>query len=105
MCARRSNSQPQTSPQPRRRNFRDASRVNGGDSAALKLVLDRGIPTGVASPFRQLGYECLHVSEEGMQQAEDEDILAFARERDSIAITLDADFHALVAVRHLVGPD
>ena len=39
-----------------------------------------------------------------MQTAEDEDILALAVERGAVVITLDADFHALVAVRRLRGP-
>ena len=39
-----------------------------------------------------------------MQRAEDEDILSLAQERGWVVITLDADFHALVAVRSLAGP-
>ncbi len=39
-----------------------------------------------------------------MQRAEDEEILALARERDYVLLTLDADFHALVAVGGLVKP-
>jgi predicted nuclease of predicted toxin-antitoxin system len=54
--------------------------------------------------FRQLGYDCRHVSELGMQKARDEDILSFAQDRGYTVITLDADFHALVAVRGLIGP-
>jgi predicted nuclease of predicted toxin-antitoxin system len=39
-----------------------------------------------------------------MQKAEDEDILVLASQRAAVVITLDADFHALVAVRGLRGP-
>jgi predicted nuclease of predicted toxin-antitoxin system len=78
--------------------------VSEPDSVPLKLLLDQGIPADAALLFRELGYECWHVSEFGMQQAEDEDILSFARGRDCVVITLDADFHALVAVRGLHGP-
>jgi predicted nuclease of predicted toxin-antitoxin system len=54
--------------------------------------------------FAKLGYQCWHASELGMQRAEDEDILAFARDRGCVVITLDADFHALVAVGGLRSP-
>lgn len=39
-----------------------------------------------------------------MQQAADEEILARAARDGSVIITLDADFHALVAIRGLRGP-
>jgi predicted nuclease of predicted toxin-antitoxin system len=39
-----------------------------------------------------------------MQKAEDEDSLSFAREHGCVVVTLDADFHALVALRALLGP-
>jgi predicted nuclease of predicted toxin-antitoxin system len=39
-----------------------------------------------------------------MQRSDDEDILAVASERGYVAITLDADFHALVAVRGRYAP-
>lgn len=71
---------------------------------ALKLLLDQGIPVDSAPLFRGLGYECWHVSELGMQRADDEDILALAIERGAILITLDSDFHALVAIRAMTAP-
>ena len=74
------------------------------DNAGLKLVLDQGVPADAATLFRQLGYECLHVSEAGMSRAGDEEILAFAAERGAVVVTLDADFHALVAVKKSTGP-
>lgn len=70
----------------------------------MKLLLDQGVPAEAAVLFRQHGFECWHVSEFGMQKAEDEAILSFAAEKACVVITLDADFHALVAVRGLQGP-
>jgi predicted nuclease of predicted toxin-antitoxin system len=78
--------------------------VSGFDLAAIKLLLDQGIPADAALMFRQLGYECRHVSEIGMQKAEDEEILSFAREQGCVVITLDADFHALIAVGGMTTP-
>jgi predicted nuclease of predicted toxin-antitoxin system len=39
-----------------------------------------------------------------MKQADDEEILAFARENGWVIVTLDADFHAVLAVRGLSSP-
>jgi len=39
-----------------------------------------------------------------MQRAEDEEILAFARDQGCVVITLDADFHTFVAVWGLSAP-
>jgi hypothetical protein len=36
--------------------------VSQSDLAAIKLLLDQGIPADAASMFRQLGYERRHVS-------------------------------------------
>ncbi len=63
-----------------------------------------GNAVDAAQLFRRLGYECLHVSELGMQRAEDEEILAFARDQGCVVITLDADFHTFVAVWGLSAP-
>lgn len=62
------------------------------DLAVMKLLLDQGMPADAASMFRQLGIECRHVSEMGMQKAEDEEILSCARDEGCVVITLDADF-------------
>ena len=70
----------------------------------MKLLLDQGIPTDCAHLFQLLGYACHHVSQFGMQKARDEEILARAAADGSVIITLDADFHMLVAVRGLSGP-
>lgn len=70
----------------------------------MKLLLDQGVPSDAAPMFRQLGFDCQHVSEIGMQKADDEEILSYARDLGSVVITLDADFHALVAVRGLSAP-
>jgi predicted nuclease of predicted toxin-antitoxin system len=45
-----------------------------------------------------MGLDCLHVGEIGMGTATDAEILAYARDQDAIAVTLDADFHTILAV-------
>lgn len=66
---------------------------------SIRLLIDQGVPAGAALIFRELGYDCHHVSELGMQKAADHEILALARTGEYTLITLDADFHALVAVQ------
>jgi predicted nuclease of predicted toxin-antitoxin system len=62
------------------------------------LLLDQGVPRDAAGRLRDLGYECIHVGEVGMSTAPDEEILRLALEKNAIIVTLDADFHAILAV-------
>jgi predicted nuclease of predicted toxin-antitoxin system len=50
------------------------------------------------------GFEAIHVAEVGMASARDSDILAFARESGRTVVTLDADFHALLAGSGAAAP-
>jgi len=74
------------------------------DAHTVRLVLDQGIPRDAAEVLRALNYECVHVGEVGMWCAADEEILAFAAERKAIIVTLDADFHTMLAVSGSSGP-
>jgi len=51
-----------------------------------------------AEILRRIGWDAMHVSEIGMQKAEDIAILEFARQDDRVCITLDHDFHAHLAM-------
>ncbi len=70
----------------------------------MRLVLDQGIPHDAAALLRSLGHDCVHVSEIGMSKASDEEILAFSLGRNAVVVTLDADFHAILAVSGAQGP-
>ena len=70
----------------------------------LIFVLDQGVPRDAAALLRGLGYECLHTGEVEMSTAADEAILAFALAKNAVVVTLDADFHAILAVSGSVGP-
>lgn len=52
----------------------------------------------------QVGWDVTHVSEIGMSRAEDVDILQRARSEQRVCVTLDADFHALLATSGERGP-
>ncbi len=52
----------------------------------------------------QGGWDVVHVSEIGMSRADDVDILERARAEARICVTLDADFHSLLAIGGVRGP-
>ena len=70
----------------------------------MRLVLDQVVPHDAAALPRSLGYDCMHVGEIGMSKAADEEILAFSLGRNAVVVTLDADFHAILAVSGAQGP-
>ena len=70
----------------------------------MKLLLDQGLPRSAAEILRGRGYDAVHTGEIGLATAEDVDILAFAQQEARIVFTLDADFHALLAISGAAGP-
>lgn len=69
-----------------------------------RLLLDQGLPRSAAALLRQAGWDVIHVSDIGMSRADDVDILRHARAETRICVTLDADFHALLATSGEPGP-
>jgi predicted nuclease of predicted toxin-antitoxin system len=63
-----------------------------------RLLLDQGLPWSTGALLRQSGWDAIHVSEIGMSRADDVDILQRARTEARICVTLDADFHSLLAI-------
>lgn len=64
----------------------------------IGLLLDQGLPRSAADRLRNSGWDAVHTGEIGLSAASDSTILAFAREHNRVVVTLDADFHALLAV-------
>ena len=50
------------------------------------------------------GWDAVHVHDVGLSRATDAQILAQARKDGRTCVTLDADFHALLAVANSVSP-
>ena len=63
-----------------------------------RLLLDQGLPRDAAAILRSAGWDAQHVGELGLGAASDERIIEQAIAESRVVITLDADFHALVAV-------
>ena len=63
-----------------------------------RVLLDQGLAPRAAALLRSEGWEALHVSETGLDRADDPEILEFARQRGMACVTLDHDFHAHLAL-------
>lgn len=70
----------------------------------MKLLLDQGLPRSAAARLREMGIEVVHVGELGMATSNDEQIMDYAAEQRLVIVTLDADFHAMLARRRAAGP-
>ncbi len=70
----------------------------------IKILLDQGLPLTTAHLMREHGWDVQHVSELGMSRAEDVAILRLAHQEQRVVVTLDADFHTLLALTGANGP-
>ena len=70
----------------------------------MKLLLDQGCPRSAAGLLRDVGVDALHVGEISMAAAADSAILLRALKETRVVVTLDADFHALLALNEAIAP-
>lgn len=70
----------------------------------MKLLLDQGLPRSTARLLRETGIDTVHVSKIGYSTSEDAVILERGREEGSTVVTLDADFHTLLALSGDTSP-
>lgn len=70
----------------------------------MRLFLDPGIPRDAAAFLRDRGHDCIHVGDVRMSMASDEEIIAWSLERKATVVTLDADFHTILAVSRAIAP-
>ena len=70
----------------------------------MKLLLDQGLPLSAATLLRDVGIDTIHVGEIGLSAAEDAEIIQRAREERRVVVTLDADFHTLLALEEAIAP-
>ena len=64
----------------------------------MKLLLDQGLPRSAASLLRAAGIDTVHTGEIGLATANDVTLIELAHQQERVVITLDADFHALLAL-------
>jgi predicted nuclease of predicted toxin-antitoxin system len=70
----------------------------------MKLLLDQGLPRSTVLHLHNAGIEADHVGDRGLAAARDSKILDLGRQEGRIVITLDADFHELLALSGDTGP-
>jgi predicted nuclease of predicted toxin-antitoxin system len=69
-----------------------------------RLLLDQGLPRSTAKLLSDAGWDVAHVGDIGLSRAEDLRILEHARQDNRICVTLDADFHSLLATSEAKSP-
>jgi len=70
----------------------------------MKLLLDQGLPRSTISHLHNSGIEASHVGDRGLSTATDSRILELGRREGMTVVTLDADFHKLLAISGATGP-
>ena len=70
----------------------------------MNLLLDQGLPRSAVGYLANLQITTEHVGDLGLAAASDLDILDAARLRDACVVTLDADFHAILATTSATTP-
>lgn len=70
----------------------------------MRLLLDQGFGRSAATLLREKGHDAVHVGERGLAAADDQRIIELARLETRVVVTLDADFHALLALSGATGP-
>lgn len=73
-------------------------------STRMRFLLDQGLPRGAARLLVEAGHDAVHVGDLRMAAAADEMILRFGDRDDRVVVTLDADFHMLLANSGAAGP-
>lgn len=63
----------------------------------MKFLADMGISPKITDFLRGLGYEAMHLHEEGLDRLPDSDILSKARREGYVVLTSDLDFGGLIA--------
>jgi predicted nuclease of predicted toxin-antitoxin system len=70
----------------------------------IGLLLDQGLAPRTAAILREEGFDAVHVSEIGLERADDLLILESARSDERVCVTLDHDFHAHLAIANQGRP-
>ncbi|MFB2892664.1 DUF5615 family PIN-like protein [Aerosakkonemataceae cyanobacterium BLCC-F50] len=70
----------------------------------MKFLADMGISLRTVAWLRSVGYDIVHLRDEGLQRLPDDEILIKARAEGRILLTVDLDFAELLAVSGEVLP-
>lgn len=70
----------------------------------MRWLLDQGLPRSAASLLNEASQDAIHVGDIGMAGASDPSILSHALDEGRVIVTLDADFHSLLALNGNARP-
>ena len=70
----------------------------------MRWLLDQGVPRSASARLKDWSEDAIHVGDLGMAAASDAAIIAHALSEDRIIVTLDADFHSLIATSGAAKP-
>jgi predicted nuclease of predicted toxin-antitoxin system len=70
----------------------------------MRLLLDQGTPRSTARHLAAHGIDTVHAADIGLSTDTDSQILDHARTDHRVVVTLDADFHALLALSGAAVP-
>lgn len=70
----------------------------------MKLLLDQGLPRSAAVILCKDGVDAVHVGDIGHSCSDDSVIMQLGRDQGRIVVTLDADFHTLLALSGAPAP-
>jgi predicted nuclease of predicted toxin-antitoxin system len=70
----------------------------------MRWLLDQGLPRSATKYLNDSGHDAIHTGDIGMASASDSSILKLAAVESRIIVTLDSDFHALLAVSGATKP-
>ena len=70
----------------------------------MRLLLDQGLPRSTVNHLANMQIDAEHVGDLGLATATDVEILGEARQRQAIVVTLDSDFHAILAMSGALSP-
>jgi len=70
----------------------------------MKILLDQGVPRGAAAILGNAGFDTVHTGQCGLSTAPDPAILSAARQQQRVVVSLDSDFHMLIARENATSP-
>ena len=70
----------------------------------IRLLLDQGLPRSTVRHLEDQGIDVCHVADIDRSRATDLEIIEFARDQGRLIVTLDADFHRLLAISGASSP-
>lgn len=70
----------------------------------IRLLLDQGLPRSTVRHLAERGIDACHVADIGSSHAADHEIIELAQGQGQVIVTLDSDFHRLMAVSDASAP-